>query len=79
MPLGPPPPEPMEVASAAAGAASNRQGDGTTTAVAIAPFGGAGAPRTPADYLSMGAASGWDARQPRLRGIAEAYTTLFAF
>ena len=44
------------------------------------PFAASGgAPKTPLDYLRMGAASGWDAKGARRRGIAEAFRSLFAF
>lgn len=45
-----------------------------------APFAASGgAPKTPLDYLRMGAASGWDAKGARRKGIAEAFRSLFAF
>lgn len=51
-----------------------------TETAAAAPFAASGsAPKTPLDYLQMGAASGWDARLPRRKGIAEAFKSLFAF
>ena len=44
------------------------------------PFAASGgAPKTPLDYLRLGAASGWDAKGARRRGIAEAFRSLFAF
>ena len=50
------------------------------TETGVVPFAASGgAPKTPQDYLRMGAASGWDAKGARRRGIAEAFRSLFAF
>lgn len=81
MPLGLPP-EPITSAAAAVGDAT--MADAAATAAAtetgVVPFAASGGvPKTPQDYLRMGAASGWDAKGARRRGIAEAFKTLFAF
>ena len=84
MPLGLPP-EP--ITSAAGNATMDDATAATTTESgdqqrppASAPFAASGgAPKTPLDYLQMGAASGWDAKGARRRGIAEAFKSLFAF
>ena len=86
MPLGFPP-EPLAAAAAAdatmadaAAAAPPPGADAETAPPALAPFAASGgAPKTPQDYLQMGAASGWDAKGARRRGIAEAFRSLFAF
>ena len=79
MPLGLPP-EPLAAATADTTTADATAATETETAPALAPFAtSGGAPKTPQDYLQMGAASGWDARGARRRGIAEAFMSLFAF
>lgn len=82
MPLGLPP-EPI-TSAAAVGDATMADAAATTAATTettgVVPFAASGgAPKTPQDYLRMGAASGWDAKGARRRGIAEAFRSLFAF
>ena len=74
MPFGLPP-EPL-----AASIATDATLEDATETETAAPFAASGgAPKTPQDYLQMGAASGWDSKGARRRGIAEAFRSLFAF
>lgn len=74
------PPEPIQAADTSMADAAAAAGGANEPAPRPAPFAASGgAPKTPLDYLRMGAASGWDAKGARRKGIAEAFKSLFAF
>lgn len=73
------PPEPIQAADTSMADAA-AAGGANEPAPRPAPFAASGgAPKTPLDYLRMGAASGWDAKGARRKGITEAFKSLFAF